>query len=169
MPSKTKLARTIQIGLVVICLGLALSYLAEPLRFQTAQPIGSWISPLTHILGASAGNNEMLLAPSDAIKASAQPQLDLAGNALLGCDRALRGEQFYLVTDWRLASTADRVVLRFQFLLPNQLTQEMTQTLDQSQLFTPLPAGFYVGDQQGTVRLKQAGADDEQWRQVCKR
>jgi hypothetical protein len=168
MPSKTKLAKKFQIGLIVICVSLVLIYLVEPMRFQIVYPVSLWASHLAHVLGVSTGNNEILLSPSNTIGISARPQLNLAENYLLGCDRALQGGQLYLVTDWRLATT-DRIVLQIQFLLPNHITQEITQTLDRPQLFTPLPAGFYAGDRQGTVWLKQKGADDEQWMQVCKR
>jgi hypothetical protein len=167
MGSRTKLPRIAQIGLIVICVGLALSYLAEPARFQVAHPISSWASHFAHALGSPAADNEMLLAPSDAFAMSTQPQLDLAGNQLLGCDRALQGGQLYLVTDWRLTATTDRLVLRFRFLLPNHTAQEITQTLDQSQLFTPLPAEFYAGDQAGTILLRDEGADDGSWIRVC--
>ncbi len=167
MLSKTKLAKIFQIGLIVICTSLALLYFTEPLRFQVVHPISSWASRLAQMLGLSREDNEMLLAPSDAIETSAQPQSELAGNYLLGCDRALQGEQLYLVTDWRRAGTTDRTELHFQFLLPNRIVQEITRTLDQSQLFIPLPAGFYLGDQPGTIWLKREGSDDEQWMQVC--
>ena len=169
MPSRAKLAKKTWIGLVVICVSLALIYLVEPLRFQTVYPMSSWASHLTHVFGLSSEDDETVLAPSDAIGASARPELDLAGNDLLSCDRALRSGQLYLVTDWRLASTTARAVLHFQLRLPNQITQEITQTLDRPQLFTPLPAGFYAEDRLGTVWLKLEGSDNEQWMRVCKR
>jgi hypothetical protein len=167
MSSSTKLPKIIQIGLIVICVGLAVSYLAEPLRFQVAYPIDSWVNHLVHTLGSPAADADVLLAPSDAIAASAQPQLELGGNQFLGCDRALQGGQLYLVTNWRLAATTDRPVFRFHFLSPNQAAQEVTQTLDQSQLFTPLPAEFYSGDRAGTILLRDEGTDAASWIRIC--
>jgi hypothetical protein len=86
----------------------------------------------------------------------------------LGCDRALQGEQLYLITNWRITESRDRSVLHFRFVSPSQVVQEITQTLDQAQLFVPLPAGFYAHDRPGTVWLKHGEVDDEQWIQVCK-
>jgi hypothetical protein len=168
MSSSTKLPKIIQVGLIVICVGLAVSYLAEPTRFQVpSYPIDSWVNHLAHTLGSQAADADALLTPSDTIAAGAQPQFELGGSQFLGCDHALQGGQLYLVTNWRLAATTDRPVLRFQFLSPNQAVQEVTQTLDQSQLFTPLPAEFYSGDRVGTILLRDEGTDDVSWIRIC--